>query len=68
MSAYKVWFNKGIVVSAELINADNIIPIVKFEDSSDHYVEWYVVDAESKEEAIIVADEVVNTIWGIYRK
>ena len=64
MNAYKVKFKDGRAVSAKAVDPARYADIQKFRSKDGRQqIEWYIVQCDTKEQAIEIADKVVMQIW-----
>jgi hypothetical protein len=66
MQYYRVLFENNCAKTAAPLNRtwvnEDLADFRK--DGMDVYINWYIVEAESEEDAIQIAADVVKSIWG----
>ncbi len=66
MPFYKVTFNDNKASSAESVQISSVDELKEFGNVGDKTViRWYVVEADTEQQAIDIADKVVKEIWGV---
>jgi len=65
MPLYKVDFTDNIPIVAAEISGDDFTTLKEFDVIDEHtYIKWYIVQAESHNNAVELAGKLVNQIWG----